>query len=70
MASNPTINGVDWRWTLLPPLAILIVVLGIAVPLHIGEDFVAAMLAVLIAIDLAVVMCLVARAKRRRRRPS
>jgi hypothetical protein len=67
MASESTIGGVNLLWIFLPPIAILAVVIGIAVPLRLGGGLVFAMSAVLISIYLAVVVRLAIREKRRRR---
>lgn len=67
MTSESTIGGVNQLWILLPPIAIIGVVLGIAVPLRLGDGLVFAMFAVLIAFQLAIVIGLGVKAKRRGR---
>ena len=69
MASESTIGGVHPLWIFLPPIAIFVVVLGIAVPLRLGDGLVFAMFAVLIAIQFAIVIGLAVRTKRHRQKP-
>jgi hypothetical protein len=68
VASESTIGGVHPFWIFLPPIAILVVVLGIAVPLRLGDGLVFVMFAVLIAIQFAIVIGLAVRAKRNRQK--
>jgi hypothetical protein len=68
MASESTIGGVHPLWVFLPLIAILVVVLGIAAPLRLGDGLVFVMFAVLIAIQFAIVIGLAVREKRHRQK--